>query len=90
MSFVEMAIFVSIPIIIASMLLMLYRVAVGPSLEDRVVALDLIATTAIGFVAVYSIVSNSTTVLDVGIIIAMLAFLGTTAFAYYLERRSKT
>ncbi|PKL84964.1 MAG: cation:proton antiporter [Ignavibacteriae bacterium HGW-Ignavibacteriae-1] len=90
MSFVEMAIFVSIPIIIASMLLMLYRVAVGPSLEDRVVALDLIATTAIGFVAVYSIISNSTTVLDVGIIIAMLAFLGTTAFAYYLERRSKT
>ncbi|MCO5252407.1 MAG: monovalent cation/H+ antiporter complex subunit F [Candidatus Kapabacteria bacterium] len=90
MSYVEIAIFISIPLIIVSMLIMLYRVAVGPSLEDRVVALDLIATTAIGFVAVYAIISNSTTVIDVGIIIAMLAFLGTTAFAYYLERRSKT
>lgn len=72
------------------MLIMVYRVAVGPSLEDRVVALDLIATTVIGFIAVYAIISNSTTILDVGIIIAMLAFLGTTAFAYYLERRSKS
>ena len=69
MSFVEIAVFISIPIISVSMLLMLYRVAVGPNLEDRVVALDLIATTAIGFVAVYAIISNSTTVLDVGIII---------------------
>lgn len=90
MSFVEIAIYISVPIIILSMLLMLYRVAIGPSLEDRVVALDLIATTSIGFIAVYAIISESTTVLDVGIIIAMLAFLGTTAFAYYLERRSKS
>ncbi|MBE2190123.1 MAG: Na(+)/H(+) antiporter subunit F [Desulfobulbaceae bacterium] len=90
MSFVEIAIFISLPIITVSMLIMVYRVAVGPSLEDRVVALDLIATTVIGFIAVYAIISNSTTILDVGIIIAMLAFLGTTAFAYYLERRSKS
>ncbi len=89
MSFVEIAITISLPIIIISIFLMLYRLAIGPSLEDRVVTLDLIMTTAIGFIAVYAIISNSTTVLDVGIIIALLAFLGTAAFAYYLERRTK-
>jgi multicomponent Na+:H+ antiporter subunit F len=89
MSFFELAVHISIIIIGISLLLIFVRLAIGPTIADRIVALDLIAANVIGFVAVYGIAAQSTTFLDVGITLALIAFLGTAAFAYYLERRSK-
>ncbi len=64
------------------------RLVLGPSLPDRVVALDLMTTLGIGVIAVYAIASHQAIFLDVAIIVAMISFLGTIAFAYYLERRA--
>ena len=89
MSFLEFAINISIIVIGISLILIFIRLAIGPTIEDRIVALDLLAANAIGFVAVYAIQNKTTVFLDVGIIVALLAFLGTVAFAYYLERRTK-
>ena len=89
MSFLEIAINISIIMIGISLILIFIRLAIGPSIEDRIVALDLLAANAIGFVAVYAIQNKTTAFLDVGIIVALLAFLGTVAFAYYLERRTR-
>lgn len=89
MSFLEIAVNISIIMIGVSLILIFVRLSIGPTIEDRIVALDLLAANAIGFVAVYSIQKKTTTFLDVGIIVALLAFLGTVAFAYYLERRTK-
>lgn len=66
--------------------LALMRLVRGPSLPDRVVALDLIVTIAVGMLAAYAIATRETAVLDAGIIAAIIAFLGTVAFASYLER----
>ena len=89
MSFLEIAANISIIMIGVSLILIFIRLAIGPSIEDRIVALDLLAANAIGFVTVYAIQNKTTTFLDVGIIVALLAFLGTVAFAYYLERRTR-
>lgn len=89
MSFLAVALNISIVIIGISLILIFIRLAYGPTIEDRIVALDLLAANAIGFVAVYAIQNKSTAFLDVGIIVALLAFLGTVAFAYYLERRTR-
>lgn len=89
MSFLEIAVNISIIMIGVSLVLIFVRLAIGPTIEDRIVALDLLAANAIGFVGVYAIQNRTTTFLDVGIIVALLAFLGTVAFAYYLERRTK-
>jgi multicomponent Na+:H+ antiporter subunit F len=40
-----------------------------------------------GFIVAYSVRFNQPNFLDVAIILAMISFLGTVAFAYYLERR---
>ena len=64
------------------------RLLRGPYLPDRVVALDLISMMAMGFIVVYAIRFNQPNFLDVAIILALITFLGTVAFAYYLERRS--
>jgi multicomponent Na+:H+ antiporter subunit F len=89
MSFIEFAAHVSVIIIGLSILIIFLRLVIGPTIEDRIVALDLLSANAIAFIAVYAIQYKTTTFLDVGIILAMLAFLGTVAFAFYLERRTK-
>lgn len=89
MSFIEFAAYVSVIIIGLSILIIFLRLVIGPTIEDRIVALDLLSANAIAFIAVYAIQNKTTTFLDVGIILAMLAFLGTVAFAFYLERRTK-
>jgi multicomponent Na+:H+ antiporter subunit F len=61
----------------------------GPSIADRVIALDLLITTSVGIIAIYSIVYDQPTFLDIAMILALIAFLGTVAFSYYLEKRNK-
>lgn len=63
-----------------------YRLVRGPSIPDRVVALDLMATLVIGIVAVYAVLTGQAAYLDVAVTLALIAFLGTVAFAYYLQR----
>lgn len=89
MNFLIFAVDLSIVLIGISLLIIFIRLAIGPTIEDRIVAIDLFFANAIGFVGVYAISNNTTTFLDVGIIIALLAFLGTIAFSYYLERRTR-
>lgn len=89
MSFIEWSVNISVIIIGLSILIIFSRLVIGPTIEDRIVALDLLSANAIAFIAVYSIQKNTTTFLDVGIIVALLAFLGTVAFAFYLGRRGK-
>jgi len=83
----SIAVFVTIPFLALAILFSVYRLIIGPSSPDRVVALDLMATFGIGIVAVQAIVYNEPVFLDVAIVIALVAFLGTVAFAYYLEKR---
>lgn len=69
-----------------SFILALVRLMRGPSSADRVVALDLMSSLAIGSIATYVIAAEQPVYLDVAIALALLAFLGTVAFARYLER----
>jgi multicomponent Na+:H+ antiporter subunit F len=72
-----------------SAVLVFIRFLLGPSLPDRVVALDLLITVGIGIISIYSIVTDQSTFLDIALILALIAFLGTVAFSYYLEKRNK-
>ncbi len=78
------SIIIFIVMVILGIVFALVRLVIGPTLADRVVALDLITTQIVGIIAVYSIViSNSTYLID-AITITILSFLGTVTFAYYL------
>jgi len=69
----------------AAAVLTLVRLARGPSIADRVVALELLGTIAIGMIAAAAVVSGASALLDVALIVALVAFLGTVAFARYIE-----
>ncbi len=81
-----LALFISLPLLVGAMLLAFYRLLRGPSLPDRVVALDFLSLIGISVTAVYAIATNVSLMLDVALVIALLSFLGTVAFAYYIER----
>ena len=73
-------------VLAVAMLLGLVRLIRGPSLPDRVVALDLIVTISVGMMATYALITKEVSILDAGVVAALVAFLGTVAFASYLER----
>lgn len=62
------------------------RMLRGPTAHDRVVALDNMSSTVVGLVGVYAIRREQAVLLDVLIVIALLGFISTVAFARYLER----
>lgn len=72
-----------------AMVLAFVRLVRGPSLPDRVVALDMIAVASAGFITVYAISTNQRVFIDVAIVLALITFLGTVAFAQYVERRAR-
>lgn len=81
--------FIILPIFVLSTILIFVRFIQGPSLSDRVVALDLLITTGIGAIAVFSVVADEEAYLDVGIILALISFLSSVAFAYYIEKKKR-
>ncbi|WP_339226358.1 Na(+)/H(+) antiporter subunit F1 [Oceanobacillus sp. FSL K6-2867] len=63
-----------------------YRIVIGPSLPDRVIALDMIGVMLVSSIAVVSVLLGTTAFLEVILILAILAFISTIAFSKYIER----
>jgi multicomponent Na+:H+ antiporter subunit F len=63
------------------------RVARGPSLADRVLALDMLLIVGVVGVAIESARTRSGIYLDVLLVVALIAFIGTTAVARFIEKR---
>lgn len=84
----EVALTVGMAALTVSLVLACIRLFKGPSLPDRVTALDLISLLVAGMILHYSISTNEPGLLDVAIIIALISFLGTVAFGLYLEKRA--
>jgi multicomponent Na+:H+ antiporter subunit F len=85
---VSVMVYISLGLLSVGMLLAMYRLILGPSLPDRVIALDVIALLAVGMIAVHSIADGQPVFLRAATVLALISFLGTVAFARYLERRA--
>jgi len=70
----------------AALLAAFWRLSKGPSLPDRVVALELIATLVASIVGVHAIDTGVSSFLDIAIVLALTAFLAAIGFARFLER----
>lgn len=81
--------YIILPILVVSILLIFVRFVKGPTISDRVVAVDLLVTSGIGIIAVYSILTNQPTFLDIALILALIGFLGTVAYSFYIQKRKK-
>ena len=73
-------------LLVCGMVAAFLRLVLGPSLPDRVVALDVMATMAIGALALVAIQTGQMILLDVALAIALITFLGTVVLAMSLEK----
>lgn len=85
--FLDLAIDLSFAIVMVSIAMGFYRIAKGPSFGDRVVALDMMTISIMGFCGLFAIFSEDTAFLDVAIVLALIGFLTTLALARFAERR---
>ena len=76
-------------ILVLSLALTGVRLVIGPSLADRVVALELIALIAVAIMIVYAIQVGRPAFMDVALVLALTAFMATVGFARFLERGGK-
>ena len=82
----EKLLMASIIMLTISILIALFRVIRGPSLPDRILALDSIGYNIIGIVAILCILLDSSSYLETILLIGILAFLSTVALCKFLER----
>lgn len=74
----------------AALLISFARLALGPSLQDRIVAMDLIATLTVGILVTATAGTGERTLLDAASVITLVGFLGTVAYAWYVEKESRS
>ncbi len=87
-NFIDLAGLAALAMLLVSMILVLWRMARGPTAADRVIALDLLSMLVVAFLVTVSIHARETSYLDVAIAYACIAFLGTVALARYISRTS--
>lgn len=81
---------ISLTLVAISIVLAFFRVLRGPSLPDRVMALDMIGLMSVSVIVLTAIVNDEPVMLDAAIALALISFLGTLAYARFIERREKS
>ena len=71
----QSALFISYLLLSLALLCALVRLVRGPTLPDRVVALELMASLTVAFIGVYALSNDRTAFLDVAMVLALTAFL---------------
>jgi multicomponent Na+:H+ antiporter subunit F len=73
-------------ILATALLIALIRLVKGPTLPDRIVAMDLIGVLVVGLIVVLAASTGVRETLDAAIVIALIGFVATVAYATYVER----
>ncbi len=76
---------VFILILVALCFMCLYRVYAGPTVADRVVAMDVMGNIIVGILALLVLLSGRGVLMDLTLAFSLLAFIGTIVLAKYLE-----
>ena len=75
-------------VILLSGVLCIYRVCMGPTGADRIVAIDILGILIIGLCSILSISTGRSWYLDIGMAWALQSFISILAFSKFLEGRS--
>ncbi len=86
MSLLDVCVRIALIMIVISLGLVFSRLVRGPTLADKVVALDMVSTIAVAAIAAVSLLTREPLLLRAALVIALLGFLGTVAFAQYIAR----
>jgi multicomponent Na+:H+ antiporter subunit F len=87
--FLQICALISIGILAIAFFVICVRVIIGPTLPDRILGLDMLVATGIGFIAVVAVKTGYFLYLDIAIALGLVGFLATVAFARFVMKRDK-
>lgn len=64
----------------------LFRLLKGPTIPDRIIVIDLVASATMGIILVFIVATGKTIYINVALVIALIVFMGNVAFAKYLKK----
>ena len=88
MPILNAAVQIAFVMVMAGVILAMIRLIKGPSLPDRVVALDTMTVLVVAFSGLFAIDTGVAAFLDVAVVLALIGFLATVALARFVERRT--
>jgi multicomponent K+:H+ antiporter subunit F len=83
---IDVALQIAMSCIALAMLLNLHRLFRGPTPADRMLALDTMVINAIALIILFGIMEEGTTYFEAALLLAMVGFVGTVAYAKFLLR----
>ncbi len=81
------AFMVALILLLFSAMLTLIRLILGPTIPDRVVALDSMTTTTAGAMVLYGVITKQPIFIDVALVYAVLSYIATLYIARYLVKK---
>ncbi|MDR9438656.1 MAG: K+/H+ antiporter subunit F [Halomonas sp.] len=82
----DIALWTSMALVVAALLLNVYRLTIGPDMPDRILALDTMYVNSIALIVLMGLWLNTKTYFESALLIAMLGFISTVAVCKYLLR----
>jgi multicomponent Na+:H+ antiporter subunit F len=80
---------IAIVLLLIALLLVIVRLALGPNLGDRILALDTVTLLAVALIGVFTVRTGLGLYLDIAIAVALVGFLATVALARYVLNRAR-
>ena len=87
--FLDLSVYATFVMVMLSLAIAFIRLARGPTLADRVVALDMMTVSIIAVCGVVAVATGVYAMLDVALVLALVGFLATVALARFAERRDE-
>lgn len=79
---------ISFILLLMALVIAVIRMFKGPSVNDRIAAMDVIASIVMAFIIVYSIFINNAMYFDIPVIISLISFIGTVAISTHLKTKT--
>lgn len=76
-------------VLCAALALAGWRLVKGPSFADRFVAFDMLTALGIALAGLTAVSTGRGSFLDIALALALINFVGTAAFALFLERKAR-
>ena len=82
----EAILYIALFILIIAIVGFLIRIFIGPSIADRIMGLDALGITIVGFIGVVMILQDTIAYSDIVLVISILSFVSTVALTKFIER----
>jgi multicomponent Na+:H+ antiporter subunit F len=84
----EIILYIAFVFLMLAMIFTLFRLLKGPTFNDQIAAMDLLASTITGIILVFAMLINNEMYFDIIIIISLVSFIGTIAISTYIKQKN--